>query len=135
MAVDSVYQNLYVINQGNSSVVHFAVAGNGVLTQKDSITASSLPTALAVNTAGTYLYVLSGPNPTVLTAYSLASGAIGYEQRHGPTGDVGRPLAPCLRDRIQRQLGREERKLVSGYGGGELDVLLDDVAAARGHAL
>ncbi len=77
MAVDSVYQNLYVINQGNSSVVHFAVAGNGVLTQKDSITASSLPTALAVNTAGTYLYVLSGPNPTVLTAYSLASGAIG----------------------------------------------------------
>ena len=79
MAVDSVYQNLYVANQGNSSVVHFAIAGNGVLTQKDSITASNNPVALAVNTAGTFLYVLSGPNPTVLTAYSLTNGAIGSQ--------------------------------------------------------
>jgi 6-phosphogluconolactonase len=79
MAVDSVYQNLYVANQGNSSVVHFAIGGNGVLTQKDSITASNNPVGLAVNTAGTYLYVLSGPNPTVLTAYSLTNGAIGSE--------------------------------------------------------
>jgi 6-phosphogluconolactonase (cycloisomerase 2 family) len=30
-----------------------------------------------VNTAGTYLYVVSGPNPAVLTAYSLSSGTIG----------------------------------------------------------
>lgn len=79
MAVDSVYQNLYVANQGNSSVVHFAIAGNGVLTQKDSITASNNPVALAVDTAGTFLYVLSGPNPTVLTAYSLTNGVIGSE--------------------------------------------------------
>ncbi len=79
LAVDSVYQNLYVANQGNSSVVHFAIAGNGVLTQKDAITASSVPVALAVNTAGTYLYVLSGPNPSVLTAYSLTNGAIGSQ--------------------------------------------------------
>ncbi len=43
LAVDSVYQNLYVANQGNSSVVHFTIAGNGVLKQADSITASSVP--------------------------------------------------------------------------------------------
>ena len=79
MAVDSLYQNLYVANQGNSSVVHFAIAGNGVLTQKDSVTASNKPVTLAVNSAGTYLYVLSGPNPSVLTAYSLANGAIGSQ--------------------------------------------------------
>ena len=79
MAVDSVYQNLYVANQGNSSVVHFTVAGNGVLTQADSITAFNNPVALAVNTAGTFLYVLSGPNPTVLTAYALTNGTIGSQ--------------------------------------------------------
>jgi len=79
LAVDSVYQNLYVANQGNSTVVHFAIAGNGVLTQKDSITAASVPVGVAVNTAGTFLYVLSGPNPSVLTAYALSNGAIGSQ--------------------------------------------------------
>jgi 6-phosphogluconolactonase (cycloisomerase 2 family) len=32
---------------------------------------------VAVNTAQTYLYVVSGPNPSVLTEYSLSSGTIG----------------------------------------------------------
>ena len=77
MTVSSDYQNLYIINQGNNSVVHFAIAGNGVLTQKDSITASGTPVALAIDTASTYLYVLTGPGPAVLTAYALSSGAIG----------------------------------------------------------
>ncbi len=76
-AVDSVYQNLYVVNQGNDSVVHFDVAGNGVLTQEESITTGSTPVAVAVNTAGTYLYVLSGPSPTQLTTYALSNGVIG----------------------------------------------------------
>ncbi len=83
LAVDSVYQNLYVANQGNSSVVHFTIAGNGVLKQADSITASSNPVALGVNSAGTYLYVVSGPGPgstpSVLTAYSLTNGTIGSQ--------------------------------------------------------
>jgi 6-phosphogluconolactonase (cycloisomerase 2 family) len=77
MAVSADYANLYVANQGNNSVVHYAIASNGVLTQKDTITAVSSPVSLAVNAAGTYLYVASGPNPSVLTAYSLSSGAIG----------------------------------------------------------
>ncbi|MGA2635109.1 MAG: beta-propeller fold lactonase family protein [Terracidiphilus sp.] len=79
MAIDSVYQNLYVANLGNSSVVHFTVAGNGILKQADSITTSSNPVALGVNSAGTYLYVVSGPNPSVLTAYSLTNGTIGSQ--------------------------------------------------------
>jgi 6-phosphogluconolactonase (cycloisomerase 2 family) len=78
MAVTSDYNNLYVANQGNNSVVHFAIAGNGVLTQKDSITLEAAPVSLAANSAGTYLYVISGTTPHgTLTEYALSSGAIG----------------------------------------------------------
>jgi 6-phosphogluconolactonase (cycloisomerase 2 family) len=77
MAVTSDYQNLYVANQGNSSVVHFTIAGDGSLTQKDSITSATTPVFLAVNQANTYLYVVSGTSSATLTAYSLTSGTIG----------------------------------------------------------
>ena len=58
-------------------MVHFALSGSGILTQKDTVTTSATPVSVAVNTAGTYLYVVSGPNPSVLTEYSLSSGTIG----------------------------------------------------------
>ncbi len=78
MAVTSDYANLYVANQGNMSVVHFTIAGNGVLTQKDSVTLTAAPVSLAVNSAGTYLYVVSGTTPFgTLTEYSLSTGVIG----------------------------------------------------------
>ena len=77
IAITSDYANLYVTNQGNSSVVHFALSGSGVLTQKDTITASSAPVSITVNAANTYLYVASGTSSATLTAYSLSSGAIG----------------------------------------------------------
>jgi len=80
LAVTSDYLNLYVANQ-SGTIVHFAVAGNGELTQKDTVTASAAPVSLAVNAAGSYLYVVtssgSGADTAVLTAYPLASGAIG----------------------------------------------------------
>jgi len=77
MAVTSDYENLYVANTGNNTVVHFAIGIYGTLTAKDTITTSGTPVSLAVNTANTYLYVVTGPNPAVLKAYSLSSGAIG----------------------------------------------------------
>jgi 6-phosphogluconolactonase (cycloisomerase 2 family) len=77
MAVSSDYANLYVANAGNSSVVHFALNGNGVLTQKDTVTASGAPVSIAVNAAISYLYVVSGTTSATLTAYPLSSGAIG----------------------------------------------------------
>jgi len=81
MAVTSDYANLYVANQGtssaNGSVVHFTLAGNGVLTQKDTVTPSTTPVSIAVNSAGTNLYVVSGTTSATLTAYALSSGAIG----------------------------------------------------------
>jgi 6-phosphogluconolactonase (cycloisomerase 2 family) len=77
MVVSSDYYQLYVINQGNNSVVHFSIASNGVLTEKDSITTATTPVALAINEAGTYLYVVSGTSSATLTEYSLSSGTIG----------------------------------------------------------
>ena len=60
LATTSDYFNLYVANQGNNSVVHFSLSDHGILTKKDSITLASAPTSIAVNSAGTYLYVVSG---------------------------------------------------------------------------
>jgi YVTN family beta-propeller protein len=77
LAVSADYANLYVANQGNSSVVHFAIATNGTLTKKDSVTTNGVPVYLAVNQAGTYLFVVSGTTSATLTAYSLSSGTIG----------------------------------------------------------
>ncbi len=77
MAITSDYANLYVANAGNKSVFHFALSGSGVLTQKDSVTLSTTPVAIAVNAANTYLYVVSGTTSATITAYPLTSGAIG----------------------------------------------------------
>ena len=77
MAVTPDYANLYVANQGNNTIVQFAIDGNGVLTQKNS-TPLTAPVALAVNSAGTYLYAVSGTASSgTLTEYALSSGTIG----------------------------------------------------------
>jgi 6-phosphogluconolactonase (cycloisomerase 2 family) len=77
LAVTSDYANLYVANQGSDSVVHFAVDGNGVLTQKDKLTTSTAPVSLAVSTDNKYLYVVTGTSSATLSEYSLSSGTIG----------------------------------------------------------
>jgi len=77
MAVTSDYANLYVANAGSKSIVHFTIGLDGGLTQKDSVTLSATPVAIAVNAADTYLYVVSGTASATLTEYALSSGAIG----------------------------------------------------------
>src|ERR1035437_7087027 len=77
LAATSDYANLYVANQGNNSVVHFTIAANGVLTQKDTVSLSAPPVSLSVNAANSYLYVVSGTTSATLTAYALSSGTIG----------------------------------------------------------
>ncbi len=78
MAVTGAYNNLYVANHGDNTVVHFAVASDGVLTAKDTITLSTPPTSVAVNAAGTFLYVVAGSASATLTEFPLSSsGAIG----------------------------------------------------------
>ena len=77
LAVTSDYANLYVANAGSKTIVHFTIGLDGGLTQKDSVTLSATPVAIAVNTADTYLYVVSGTSSATLTEYSLSSGTIG----------------------------------------------------------
>jgi 6-phosphogluconolactonase len=77
LAVSADYTNLYVANQGNNSVVHFAIATDGTLTKKDSATLPDAPVSLAVNAAGTDLFVVSGTTSGTLTVFPLKSGAIG----------------------------------------------------------
>jgi 6-phosphogluconolactonase (cycloisomerase 2 family) len=74
MAVSADYENIYVANQANSSIVHFTLALNGTPTQKDVVTLPAQPISIAVNAAGTYLYVASGPGGGTLTAYSIGTG-------------------------------------------------------------
>jgi len=77
MATTSDYYNLYVSNQGSKTVVHFSIDDHGVLTQKDSVTLATVPVSIAVNSANTYLYVVSGTSSATLTEYALSSGTIG----------------------------------------------------------
>jgi 6-phosphogluconolactonase len=77
MTTSSDFANLYVANSDTNTVVHFAIATSGALTQKDSVTLSDSPVAIAVNQANSYLYVISGTTSATLTAYQISSGAIG----------------------------------------------------------
>jgi len=77
LAVSPGYQNLYVANQVDMNIVHFAVAYNGALTKKDSVTLSATPVAMAVSSDGNTLYVVSGTTSATLSAYPLSSGALG----------------------------------------------------------
>jgi 6-phosphogluconolactonase (cycloisomerase 2 family) len=79
MAVSTDYSNLYVANAGDNTVVHFAVASNGVLTSKDTVTLSGPAVALAVDSASTYLYVVYGSNSATLAEFALSSGTIGAQ--------------------------------------------------------
>lgn len=77
MAVTPDCANLYVANSDNNTVVHFAVADDSTLTKQDSVTLADSPVALAINAAGTYLYVVSGATTATLTEFPLSSGKIG----------------------------------------------------------
>jgi len=94
LATTSDFYNLYVANQGNNSVVHFAIDNHGNLIKKDSVTLVNVPVSIAVNAAGTYLYVVSGTASATLTEYALSSGAIGSAMATlsltvpGFTGDI-----------------------------------------------
>lgn len=77
MAVDASYSNLYVANEASNAVVHFTIASDGTLAQKDSLATTEPPVAIAINPAGTYLYVLTGTTSATLTEYPLSTGSIG----------------------------------------------------------
>lgn len=77
MVVDGSYDNLYVANQGNNSVVHFTIETDGTLTKADSITLDDTPVSIAVTANGSALFVAYGSKSASLAEYSLSSGKIG----------------------------------------------------------
>lgn len=95
LAVTPDFQNLYVANQSSNNVVHFAIAANGTLAQKDVVSLSSegsSPVAIAIDAKGSRLYVLSANHPGsggavaggALSIFSLSSaGAIGSAVANG----------------------------------------------------
>jgi 6-phosphogluconolactonase (cycloisomerase 2 family) len=76
MALTSDFNNLYVANASSKNVVHFAIASDGSLTAKETLTLSDTPVSLAVNPAGNYLYVLYGSSSANLGVYALSSGTL-----------------------------------------------------------
>jgi 6-phosphogluconolactonase len=70
-------QDLYVVNHDTSDVVEFAIGTDGKLYSQHqySVTASgSNPQAIAINAAGTYLYVVNTFQPSPQTGQTLTSG-------------------------------------------------------------
>ena len=78
MAVSGNYYQLYVANASSKNVVHFTIAGSGVLTKSDTITLPDTPVAVAVSAASNYLYVVYGSSSATLAEYPLSTtGVIG----------------------------------------------------------
>ena len=81
-------KNLYVVNHDSNTVVEFAISTNGSIAQQQVCTPpGSSPTQLAINKAGTYLYVVetyqpnysvNNPGPGALVVFPIsANGQLG----------------------------------------------------------
>jgi 6-phosphogluconolactonase len=97
-AVSTDYANLYVANQGDSSLVQFSIAGNGALKAVNTISLSSegnTPVAIAMNTEGTLLYVANKYQPgctTTMIDNGTCPGALAVFPVSS-TGALGTPVA------------------------------------------
>ena len=88
-------KNLYVVNHDDNTVVEFAISTNGSIAQQQVCTTpGSSPNQLAINKAGTYLYVVETNQPGqtkgdgALVVYPIdANGQL------GATGSLCTPIA------------------------------------------
>jgi 6-phosphogluconolactonase len=89
-AVSPDFKNLYVANQDDNNIVQSGIGTDGKLYAQNTVnTPGSFPLAIAINGAGTYLYVvdtltpvggcsLTNPCPGLIAAYPLnADGSLG----------------------------------------------------------
>src|ERR1700691_6264658 len=88
-------KNLYVVNHDSNTVVEFAVNTNGNITQQQSCTTpGSSPNQLAINKAGTYLYVVETNRPGENTGDgALVVYPIDANGQLGATGSLCTPIA------------------------------------------
>jgi 6-phosphogluconolactonase len=85
------FQNLYVVNRASNSIVQFSIANNAQLATKNTYsTPGSSPNAIAINSAGTFLFVTDtfAPGATtgsgVLVVYPINSdGSLGSPVANG----------------------------------------------------
>lgn len=111
------YQNLYVVNRGTNQVVQFAIGSGAALTQKNVYpTPGSAPNAIAINAAGTLLFVTdtyqpqfsaSNPGTGALVVYPINSdGSLGSPVANGSlsyfplSGDASEVLTPTAVDAV-----------------------------------
>lgn len=98
VAVSTDFANLYVANQGDSSLVQFSIGGNGVLKAVSTISLGSegnTPVAIAMNTAGTLLFVANKYQPgctTTMLDNGTCPGALAVFPVSS-TGALGTPVA------------------------------------------
>ena len=91
-AVSSDFSNLYVANQGDNTLVQFSISGNGALSSKATVTESgegNTPVSIAMNTAGTLLYVVNRYQPGCSTATTGADTCNGGTLAVFPVGTGG----------------------------------------------
>jgi 6-phosphogluconolactonase len=93
-AVSTDFQHLYVANQGDNTIVEFSISGSGTLASVKTTTLSAegnTPVAIAMNAAGTLLYVANSfqPGCTVLTTKTGAATCNGGTLAVFPVGADG----------------------------------------------
>jgi 6-phosphogluconolactonase len=79
-------ESIYVVNQGDSTVQQFTIGSGGVLTAKTAYPTGKMPTAVAINTAGTFLYV------TYTGGFSTTNPAINAITGVTPTSASNTPM-------------------------------------------
>jgi len=91
-AVATDYTNLYVANQGDSTLVQFSISAGGKLAPVTTTALGSTgntPVAIAMNTQGTLLYVVNKYQPGCTTATTGASTCNGGALAVFPVGTSG----------------------------------------------
>jgi 6-phosphogluconolactonase (cycloisomerase 2 family) len=98
------YQNLYVVNRGTNQIVQFAIGSGGALTQKNVYsTPGSSPNAVAINTAGTLLFVtyLSGATGALAVFPINSDGTLGTAAANvALTSQANEVLTPTAVDAV-----------------------------------
>jgi 6-phosphogluconolactonase (cycloisomerase 2 family) len=88
-------KNLYVVNHDSNTVVVFTISTDGSLSQQQSCTTpGTLPTQLAINRAGTYLYVLDTYQPN-FNANNPGDGGALVVYPIDATGQLGATGGSC----------------------------------------
>jgi 6-phosphogluconolactonase (cycloisomerase 2 family) len=94
-AVAPNFKNLYVANEDDNNIVQFAIGTDGKLYAQSTInTPGSFPLAMAINAAGTYLYVVDTLAPVAgCTLANPCPGAIAVFPIDPTTGALDTPVA------------------------------------------